>query len=161
MKMNKTNIAKAIKATKTLEELKKTYVEMVSVVDDEKLEAYIDDQFEKHLAKVKDVHVNAKGETYNKVVDEKDVTEFKKVVAKLLNAGLRVEVCGTWMWITGTEKGNKEHRQALPDGARWSPKKKAWYLKPAGTPARRSRGWTMEKIRDAYGSHVITNPDEA
>lgn len=159
-KMTKKSIAEAIKATKTLEELKKVYVELSTIVDDEKLEDCIDANFEKHLAKVKDIHVNAKGETYTKEVSAESVDSFKEIVSRLLSAGLRVEVCGTWMWVTGTEKGNEVHRNAVK-GFRWSAKKKAWYLKPAGTPARRSRGWTMEKIRDAYGSHIITDPEEA
>jgi hypothetical protein len=39
----------------------------------------------------------------------------------------------------------------------WAGKKKKWYWKPAGYTKRGKSEWSMEQIRDTYGSKKISN----
>lgn len=65
--------------------------------------------------------------------------------------GLIIELCGTWIWISGD---TKTHKTALKEaGFKWAPKKVQWYFRPAGFKSRgRKKQSTMDDIRNKYGS---------
>jgi hypothetical protein len=68
--------------------------------------------------------------------------------------GITVEICGSWIWISGDTKPVKDQLKAL--GCNWSHNKTSWYLKPAGE----RKGWrggnfSLDDIRKAHGSAVI------
>jgi hypothetical protein len=67
---------------------------------------------------------------------------------------LTIEVCGTWVWVSGD---TKPHREALKkSGFRWASKKAQWYFRPEDSKARRHNGsWSMDKIRSKYGSDKV------
>lgn len=68
-------------------------------------------------------------------------------------AGLSIEVCGCWVWISGDTKTHKEALKAA--GYRWASKKFMWYFRPEGW-TRSARGtWDMEQIRFAHGSQSV------
>lgn len=60
-------------------------------------------------------------------------TDYGDSLNEALNAvfdlpGLVIEICGSWVWITGN---TREHMDALKDvGFKWASKKKAWYFRP-------------------------------
>jgi hypothetical protein len=69
--------------------------------------------------------------------------------------GIIVELCGTWVWLSGDTKTHKEAIKAA--GYRWSPKKLMWHWSPADqSKKRRSKALDMDNIRFKYGSAVIT-----
>ena len=98
--------------------------------------------------------------TYSKKEQEKtgrtaseDAEIFKKIIDELLKMnGLEIELCGSWLWIGGDTKTNKDKLKEL--SCKWSPNKKKWYWMPIDKRHRRYyRGDTsMEDIRDKYGS---------
>ena len=67
---------------------------------------------------------------------------------------INIEICGLWVWISGNTKPVKT---TLKDaGYKWAKKKLKWYF--AGVPSRRGRGrYSMQQIRDRYGSEVVEN----
>ena len=71
---------------------------------------------------------------------------------------LQVELCGWWVWVSGTTKrGITEDNDAAIDalktaGYRWSGDKSKWYF--AGIPAK-GRGEDMGHIRAKYGSQTF------
>jgi len=67
--------------------------------------------------------------------------------------GLHIEVCGSWVWVSGDTKKHKDKLKSL--GLFYAYKKKMWYLKPAGYKSRKHKPVDMEKIRMTYGSEVI------
>ena len=72
------------------------------------------------------------------------------------DADVTVEVCGSWIWISGDTKPCKDNLKRI--GCRWSSKKKQWYWRPpgAGRPwFRSSNEYSMEEIRNEYGSTQI------
>lgn len=71
--------------------------------------------------------------------------------------GLVVEVCGTWVWVSGE---TKQHKDALKmKGFRWASKKARWYWCPVGS-GRAKFGFTMNRIRQRYGSETYRTRDE-
>ena len=106
-------------------------------------------EFERAFNRLKSIHVNAAGETYEKETTE-TAAEFMDMVAALLRIdGINVELCGSWFWITGNTKEHKEELKAL--GFKWSSKKCAWYYHRE--PWHKKGGnCTLDEIRRKYGS---------
>ena len=79
---------------------------------------------------------------------------MEEIIKELQNLdGLELEVCGSWLWISGQTKENCVALKAL--GLRYAPKKQMWYYRPDGQRSRRHRPVEMEKIRFTYGSEVV------
>lgn len=88
--------------------------------------------------------------------------QFRAVIEKIINLhGIIIELCGSWIWVSGDTRTNKDALKA--SGMRWASKKKMWYWR-APEDAHHGRGsQSMEHIRSKYGSERITsdgrNPD--
>ena len=65
--------------------------------------------------------------------------------------GLRIEVCGLWVWVSGDTRTHKESLKAA--GYYWASKKFMWYFRPAESAG--GRGLPMETIREKYGSQTV------
>ena len=64
--------------------------------------------------------------------------------------GLDIEICGSWVWVTGD---TKTHKEALKEaGFKWARQKKAWYLRPEGDKRRYRGNCTLDEIREKHGS---------
>lgn len=86
--------------------------------------------------------------------------EFRAVVAALLKLeGVEVELCGSWLWVSGN---TFPHRAALKSaGCLFSGSKKRWYWRHAEDDCTWSRGTaSMSQIRAKYGSEYLTASDE-
>lgn len=46
----------------------------------------------------------------------------------IINLGLKIEVCGSWVWVGGDTKPHKETLKAA--GFMWAVKKRLWYFRP-------------------------------
>lgn len=65
-------------------------------------------------------------------------------------SGLIIELCGAWVWVTGT---TQQHRAQLKEsGFKWASKKKAWYFRPEEFRSRSRGKATLDDIRTKYGS---------
>lgn len=71
-------------------------------------------------------------------------------------AGVNIEVCGAWVWLSGNTRPHKDAIKA--SGYWWACKKSAWYFRPPDYKSRNKGDWDMEKIRDTYGSVNVTKP---
>lgn len=69
--------------------------------------------------------------------------------------GISVELCGSWLWVTGNTRPVKEQLKALQ--FRFSGSKKAWYWHDPSQPYRRRsrRHYDMDEIRDLHGSQKL------
>lgn len=88
--------------------------------------------------------------------DAQDVAEaFRAAVLAIIHLrGIQIELCGSWLWVSGD---TYQHREALKAaGYRWASKKQMWYWRPeeAACPHHR-RGASMADIRTKYGSERI------
>lgn len=83
------------------------------------------------------------------------VNDFLNSIIDL--AGLDIEVCGSWVWVGGE---TKEHKATLKaNRARWASKKLKWYFRPEGWKSKSRGRWSMDQIRNNYGSEKINRPE--
>lgn len=72
---------------------------------------------------------------------------------------LKIELCGSWMWIFGADSSHEAKLRAA--GFKWSYKRGCWYFCPIkdkpqpGKPRPHRRPWDMSKIRQKYGSQIV------
>jgi curved DNA-binding protein CbpA len=83
---------------------------------------------------------------------------FREMINRIINLdGLDIEICGSWIWVSGETKKHKEAFKAA--GYFWASKKKMWYWRPEEAKVRRSPGMGMDYIRNMYGSETIKAAD--
>lgn len=97
---------------------------------------------------------NASADEYHQTTETAE--EFRDILKVLMNLdGLEVELCGSWLWISGN---TREHKDALKTaGCGWSSNKKMWYWRHPENAGRYHKSKsTMSDIRTKYGSQVFT-----
>ena len=91
---------------------------------------------------------------------EKQTSETAGEFIAIINAlvrlrGITVELCGSWLWISGDTRPVKDDLKAA--GCKWAAKKSMWYWHPSdAAPIRRHRSTSMAEIRGKYGSRVLS-----
>jgi hypothetical protein len=83
--------------------------------------------------------------------DQKCDFDFVSQLKKL--SGLKIEVCGYWVWVSGDTYSHKDTLKDL--GFKFSATKKAWYWSPALDDRKRRGSKSLKDIRKSYGSSVI------
>ena len=108
---------------------------------------------------LKNVHRSAGGETYTARQDnDETAAEFIDIIAKLVRLpGIIIELCGSWLWITGETRAVKEELKEI--GFRWSSNKKAWYYHEGAYSKRGSKKCSLDDIRDMYGSRKYSGTE--
>lgn len=111
-------------------------------------------QYNEAFKRLKNVHINKDGETY-----EKDTEETPEQFADLINAllkmpGLMIELCGSWLWITGDTRSHKDELKTL--GFKWSKNKAAWYFHFEPYRKHSKKSVDLDTIRAMYGSQKFT-----
>ena len=145
---------------RTLEELKKQYRTLAmkhhpdcggNTADMQSINAEYDILFEQ----LKTVHTTATGDTYTANTDETP-EQFKNIINRLIVLeGISIEIIGSWVWVTGNTYQHKEVIKSLM--FRWSNSKKAWYFHGDNYHKTSKKTFTLDEIRDLYGSQTITN----
>jgi len=144
-------------SAKTLEELKVEYKKLAMANhpdrggDTATMQA-INNEYERLFNELKDAH-NNNSESKYKVNESPE--GYMDLINKIINLeGLNVEICGSWIWISGNTKDHKEILKASK--CRWAKKKMMWYFRAEEYKSRRSRGsYTIDDIRNKYGSESI------
>jgi curved DNA-binding protein CbpA len=111
-------------------------------------------QYSEAFKRLKNVHINKDGETY-----ERDTEETPEQFADLINAllkmpGLMIELCGSWLWITGDTRSHKDELKNL--GFKWSKNKAAWYFHFEPYRKHSKKSVDLDTIRAMYGSQKFT-----
>lgn len=144
----------------TLEELKKQYKKLAmkhhpdiggNVKDMQEINAEYDKLFEL----LKNTHQTADGKTYkaNKETTEAP-EEFRNIINSLINLkGINIELCGSWLWLTGNTREHKEVLKGLH--FKWSKSKCAWYYHTSDYRKSSRKTYSLDEIRDLYGSETI------
>lgn len=71
-------------------------------------------------------------------------------------AGVVIEICGYWVWLSGDTYPHRELIKNL--GFKFSGSKKSWYWSPTIATSKFMRGTKpMAAIRKKYGSEIIKN----
>ena len=103
------------------------------------------------------IHKSQTGNVYtdlNQDAPDEVTNRFAEIIEQLIHMeGLEIEICGSFLWVGGNTKPNKDELKGM--GFRWASKKKRWFLAPQGWRKRGRRELTMGEIRDNYGSQRI------
>lgn len=106
--------------------------------------------FETVWKRLKNVHVNSDGEAYTKETSE-TAAQYMDIINTLLTVpGIVIELCGSWLWVTGNTYDAKSILKELY--FKWSRKKAAWYFHFEPYRKRGKVERSMEDIRNMYGS---------
>lgn len=100
------------------------------------------------------IHTSASGSVYTD--ERQDVPDwatekYPEIVVTILKMGLDVEICGSWIWVSGNTKPHAAELKAL--GARWASRKKRWFI--AGSAKTSKFHYSMNRIRDMYGTSGV------
>lgn len=150
-------------ACTTLDELKKEYRRLAMIHhpdhggDTATMQA-INGEYSEAFARLKNQH-NAAADEAHQTTETPE--EFITIISQLLRfPGLIVELCGSWLWITGETYAIKDQLKAA--GCRWSSSKKAWYWHHPEEGHRWHKGTaTMSDIRTKYGSQTYKGRNAA
>ena len=91
---------------KTAEEGKALYHELVKKHHsdnggDDAIMAEINDEFTRWWKEFKNIHTAADGNTFTRETQE-DISAFMDILNKLSrHPNLKVDICGSWLWISG------------------------------------------------------------
>jgi len=141
---------KFFKNVKTIEELKVEYRKQAFINHPDKggtLEAMqiLNGEYDTLLKTLKP--------TANNDYSEYEYAEgFKEVIENLMKCeGLEIEICGSWIWLTGNTKPFVAIFKEM--GFRWRKKKVAWSL---GDSAKKHyKELSMDRIRELHGSQKL------
>jgi len=142
----------------TIEELKKQYRELIKknhpdLGGNGENMKQINLEYETEFSRIKAGMDQKKASIY-------DVNDgYREVILKLLHIdGINIELCGSWLWISGDTKRNKEELKKA--GCFWARKKLEWYWRPAEYKSSNRKSRSMDWIRNQYGSVMIEGEKE-
>lgn len=144
----------------TLEELKKQYKKLAmqhhpdiggNIQDMQEINAEYDRFFEM----LKNTHQTVDGKTYTaKTETAETAAEFKDIINHIVNLdNIIIEICGSWIWLTGDTYKHREKLKHLKFG--FSKSKVAWYYHTEGYRKHNNRLYSLDEIRDLYGSETV------
>jgi|OpeIllAssembly_1097287.scaffolds.fasta_scaffold42435_1 hypothetical protein len=79
---------------------------------------------------------------------------IKNLQEKVNPEGLKLEVVGRWIWLSGSTFGVKEALKEL--GFRYSPDKKSWYWRSEEDRSSNEKPIPLDLIREKYGVSEIS-----
>lgn len=80
--------------------------------------------------------------------------EFRDLISKLVKLSeLQIEIIGSWIWLSGNTAKYLRKIQSL--GFNYSTKQKRYYKGDAKTAGARASRYSMQDIREIYGSTII------
>ena len=151
----------------TAEELKKAYHKLAIKLhpdnggDAEQFKA-MNSEFQRLFERLKNVHKNKDGEKWEATGDRatsETAEEFMNIISKLMFIkDLKVELCGSWIWVSGKTKEYKELLKELT--FKYSSNKQMWYYQRDGVRKYHKQAWTIDQIRSAYGSRTFRGKRE-
>ena len=152
----------------TAEELKKEYKKWAVKLHPDNggdAEQFKDMQaeFTKLFNVLKNVHIKKDGTTWEATGDRattETAEQFMDIIEKLMFIpDISVELCGSWIWVSGNTKEYRELLKGLD--FKYSGNKKMWYYQNDGVRRYHKKAWTIDEIRNAYGSKVYKDELDA
>ena len=148
---------KFLKNINSLDDLKKAYRQFAKKLHPDAGGSKEDMQqlnkeYEYLFEKVKNIRTNASGETYHKETTETS-KDFTNIIDKIINLNVDIEICGSWVWVTGDTRPVKD--QLKQAGFKWANNKKAWFWHSPEEKSRNRRKMSLDEIRALHGSESV------
>lgn len=143
---------------KTLEEVKHLFKELAKKLhpdcggDAEEFKA-MKAEYEKAFERCKNTHQKDDGTFYQKETNE-SASMYADIIDKIITfKGVLIEIIGSWIWVSGNTKPYKDQLKEI--GFKWSKSKSAWYYTGQTVFVKRKGGYSMNSIRNMWGSTVV------
>lgn len=142
----------------TLEELKQQYKKLAmenhpDIGGSVQAMQEINNEYDALFPLLKNKRKTAAGEAYTTESTEA-ANEFKDIINRLIHLqDIIIEVCGSWLWITGETYTNRNALKELK--FRYSKSKSAWYYHTEDYKKSSSKTFSLDEIRGLYGSETI------
>jgi len=107
---------------------------------------------------VKHIKANPGHADYKKAQKESPAQWREAVNAVMKVPGITIELCGSWIWVTGNTYAHKAVFKEA--GFQWAHAKKAWYWHAPEDISNNRRKMTLDEIRAYHGSTLIAQTDE-
>jgi DnaJ-class molecular chaperone len=145
----------------TIEELKQSYKKLMlqfhpdinpnGMIECQEINAEYDLLF----PRLKNTHKNANNETYTSTTDSSELAnEFKDIINSIIHLhGIKIEIIGSWIWITGNTKEYKDIFKTLK--LKWSSKKLAWYYHNEPFKKKSKNQYNMDGLRNLFGTEEV------
>lgn len=130
----------------TIEELKERYRKLAKKYHPDM--GGSNEEFIEMNNQYEEIYKNLSGEKNN--IDD----GFREIINQIINLNLKIEICGTWIWVSGDTKPYKKELNSA--GLWWANKKKMWYWHSKEDRKRRKGSMSMEKIREKYGTKTVS-----
>jgi hypothetical protein len=153
-------MATFFKQCKTLEDVKNTYKDLyLAHGHNSAVMAEIASEYQTAFVALADQFKNAKGVIYTakdkKTGTPKEWADMVQALAKM--DGLKIELCGTWLWVTGNTYA---HKKGLHDLAfKYHKEKKAWSYHNEPYRKKGKKKLSLAEIRTAYGTTKLNDED--
>jgi len=141
----------------TLEELKNQYRELAQKHHPDcggktKDMQGVNGEYDRLFEKLKNVHKDKNGGTYTSTKNNAETADqFKDLITELMRMdNIIIEIIGCFVWVTGETKPHKEQLKTL--NFKWHSRKIAWYLKPEDYKIRSHKNYSLDEIRNMYGT---------
>lgn len=148
---------------KPIEELKKEYYSLVKKyhpdinpgIDDSTIKA-VNSEYEIYFKRLQNIHNSTAAEDKQ---NNENFAEYMDIINSIIRfVEINIEICGSWVWVSGNTKIYKDELKQA--GFFWASKKLMWYWHTPEQKTGRHKTWSMDKIREKYGSQFIGNkPD--
>lgn len=79
--------------------------------------------------------------------------EMNAALNAIIDLGLTIEVCGSWIWVSGDTRPHREVLKAA--GYHWAPKKVMWHWRPADSKSYSRGKYSMDEVRAMHGSMTV------
>lgn len=149
---------------KTIEDVKKTYKELLFKFHPDistdpnatEICKAINNEYEKAFAQFKNIHENAKGETYTTSTESSETAkEYADIINQIIHfEGCTVEIIGSWIWLSGNTKPYKEQIKKI-GGFHWSSNKLSWYYHKEPFHKKGDKKLSLDDIRTMFGSETV------
>lgn len=144
----------------TIEDVKATFKKLVKQLhpdnggDAEEFKAMMN-EYAEAFKRLKNVHKTQEGETYTAHQESQETPEqFADLIEKLMKMdGVKIEIIGSWIWLTGNTMMYKEAIKELHFF--WSKSKKAWYFNGDEKKSRRRGRYSMDTLRSHWGTQEV------
>lgn len=152
------------KECRTIEDVKRAFKEYAKQLhpdcggDPEEFKAMMQ-EYHKVFEMLKNVHVNAAGETYEQESTETP-EQFAAIIETLIHLqGIVIEIIGSWVWVSGATFPYREQLKEV--GFTWSKSKKSWYHTGDPEHSTRRRGrYSMTQLRDKWGTQEVQTQEQ-